>query len=66
METTARALSSRGLPQGNRSLSELWDDEVIDMKTSLRVNNTTHELSVNSRVTLLDALRDAFCLTGTT
>jgi len=28
------------------------------MKTSLRVNHTTHELSVDSRVTLLDVLRD--------
>jgi aerobic-type carbon monoxide dehydrogenase small subunit (CoxS/CutS family) len=35
------------------------------MKTSLRVNNTTHELSVDSRVTLLDALRDVLGLTGT-
>ena len=26
------------------------------MKTNIRVNNTTHELSVDSRVTLLDAL----------
>lgn len=36
------------------------------MKTSLRVNNTTHELSVDSRVTLLDVLRDVLGLTGTT
>jgi len=35
------------------------------MKTSLRVNNTTHELSVDSRVTLLDVLRDLLGLTGT-
>ena len=35
------------------------------MKTALRVNNTTHELSVDSRVTLLDALRDGLSLTGT-
>ena len=27
------------------------------MRTSLRVNDTTHELSVDSRLTLLDALR---------
>jgi len=41
--------------QENRSLSELRD-EVIDMKTNLRVNNTTHELSMDPRLTLLDAL----------
>jgi len=28
------------------------------MKTNIRVNSTTHELSLDSRVTLLDALRD--------
>jgi len=27
---------------------------MIDMKTTLRVNNTTHELSVDSRLTLLE------------
>jgi xanthine dehydrogenase YagT iron-sulfur-binding subunit len=35
------------------------------MRTTLRVNGTTHELSVDSRVTLLDALRDGLGLTGT-
>ncbi len=35
------------------------------MKTTLRVNNVTHELSVDERVTLLDALRDVLGLTGT-
>ncbi len=35
------------------------------MKTSLRVNNTTHELSVDSRVTSLDVLSDVLDLTGT-
>ncbi|PYS48783.1 MAG: hypothetical protein DMG13_24820 [Acidobacteria bacterium] len=35
------------------------------MKTNIRVNNTTHELSVDSRLTLLDALRDVPGLTGT-
>jgi xanthine dehydrogenase YagT iron-sulfur-binding subunit len=35
------------------------------MRTTLRVNGTTHEFSVDSRVTLLDALRDALGLTGT-
>src|SRR6185436_2450470 len=35
------------------------------MKTKIRVNDTAHELSVDSRVTLLDALRDVFGLTGT-
>src|SRR6185295_12793425 len=51
------------MPQGNRSLSELRDG-VIEMKTSLRVNHTNHELSLDSRVTLLDALRDVLGLTG--
>jgi len=35
------------------------------MKTTIRVNDTMHELSVDSRVTLLDALRDELGLTGT-
>ena len=35
------------------------------MKTNLRVNNTNHELSLDSRVTLLDALRVVLGLTGT-
>src|SRR5882672_8381105 len=35
------------------------------MKTNLRVNNTTHELSMDPRLTLLDALRDVLGLTGT-
>jgi len=35
------------------------------MKTSLRLNNMTHELSVDSRVTLQDVLRDLLGLTGT-
>ena len=38
---------------------------MIEMKASLRVNNTNHELSLDSRVTLLDALRDVLGLTGT-
>jgi xanthine dehydrogenase YagT iron-sulfur-binding subunit len=38
---------------------------VIDVKTNIRVNNTTHELSLDSRLTLLDALRDVLGLTGT-
>jgi xanthine dehydrogenase YagT iron-sulfur-binding subunit len=39
--------------------------ETVGVKTSLRVNDTTHELSVDSRVTLLDVLRDVLGLTGT-
>ena len=35
------------------------------MRTTLRVNNTTHELAADSRLTLLDALRDVLGLTGT-
>ena len=35
------------------------------MNTNIRVNNTTHELSVDSRLTLLDALRDVLGLFGT-
>jgi len=33
--------------------------------TNLRVNQTAHELSVGSSVTVLDALRDVLGLTGT-
>ena len=39
--------------------------ETVGVRTSLRVNDTTHELSVDSRLTLLDALRDVLGLTGT-
>ena len=35
------------------------------LKTNIRVNNTIHELALDSRVTLLDALRDVLGLTGT-
>ena len=35
------------------------------MATRLRVNGSNRELSADSRVTLLDALRDVFGLTGT-
>jgi xanthine dehydrogenase YagT iron-sulfur-binding subunit len=38
---------------------------VIEMNVNIRVNSTTHELSVDSRLTLLDALRDVLGLTGT-
>ena len=40
-------------------------DEVIDVKTNIRVNNTNHELALDPRLTLLDALRDVLGLTGT-
>jgi len=39
--------------------------ETVGVRTSLRVNDTTHELSVDARVTLLDVLRDVLGLTGT-
>ena len=35
------------------------------MKAHLAVNGTTHELTLDSRLTLLDALRDTLGLTGT-
>lgn len=35
------------------------------MTTTISVNNTIHELAVDSRLTLLDALRDVLGLTGT-
>ena len=35
------------------------------MKTNLLINNTIHHLSLDSRLTLLDALRDVLGLTGT-
>ena len=35
------------------------------MKTTLCVNNATHKLLLDSRLTLLDALRDVLGLTGT-
>jgi aerobic-type carbon monoxide dehydrogenase small subunit (CoxS/CutS family) len=39
--------------------------ESVGVRTSLRVNDTTHELSLDSRLTLLDALREVLGLTGT-
>ena len=39
--------------------------QVIAVRTTLHVNETTHELSMDPRVTLLDALRDVLGLTGT-
>jgi xanthine dehydrogenase YagT iron-sulfur-binding subunit len=38
---------------------------VMAVNTTLRVNGTLHELSVDPRLTLLDALRDVLGLTGT-
>jgi len=35
------------------------------LQISLHINGTTHALSVEPRVTLLDALRENLCLTGT-
>ena len=35
------------------------------MPTTLRVNDTVHDLALDSRVTLLDALREGLGLTGT-
>jgi xanthine dehydrogenase YagT iron-sulfur-binding subunit len=37
--------------------------EPVGMKVTLRVNDTAHELSVDPRLTLLDALRDVLGLT---
>ena len=39
--------------------------ETVGVRTRVRVNDTTHELSVDSRLTLLDAFRDVLGLTGT-
>src|SRR5262245_44330064 len=36
-----------------------------DMNVSFRVNGSTRELSIDSRVSLLDSLRDELGLTGT-
>ena len=46
-------------------MNSLRKMEVIDVKTRIRVNDTTHDLALDSRVTLLDALRDVLGLTGT-
>ncbi len=37
----------------------------MDLEITLRVNGTTHRLSVDTRTTLLDALRERLGLTGT-
>ena len=38
---------------------------MIDVNVTINVNNSSHELSIDPRVTLLDALRDELGLTGT-
>jgi len=38
---------------------------MIAVNTTLRVNGTTHELSIDSRLTLLDTVRDVLGLIGT-
>ena len=38
---------------------------MIDIENNIRVNNTTHTLSVDLRLALLDALRDVLGLPGT-
>jgi xanthine dehydrogenase YagT iron-sulfur-binding subunit len=43
----------------------LGPKEVIGVRIPLRINHRNHELSVDSRLTLLDALRDVLGLTGT-
>ena len=47
------------------SLQVLTVRETVGVRTTLRVNDTTHELSIDARVTLLDVLRDVLGLTGT-
>jgi len=41
------------------------DGAIARVNTVVRVNNATHQLSIDSRVTLLDALRDVLGLSGT-
>ena len=38
---------------------------MVAVNTTVRVNGRTHELSIDSRLTLLDTLRDVLGLTGT-
>jgi xanthine dehydrogenase YagT iron-sulfur-binding subunit len=40
------------------------DTDTMDLEITLRVNGTTHRLSVDTRTTLLDALRERLGLTG--
>jgi xanthine dehydrogenase YagT iron-sulfur-binding subunit len=46
-------------------MSTIHPPEMVGVTTSLRVNGTTRDLSLDSRLTLLDALRDVLGLTGT-
>jgi xanthine dehydrogenase YagT iron-sulfur-binding subunit len=50
----------------SRTSSEFrTNSEEIAVNTTFRVNDTTHALSIDPRLTLLDALRDVLALTGT-
>lgn len=52
-----------GLPDEHSS--PMPEMEVAGVSTRLQVNNSSHELSLDPRLTLLDALRDTLGLTGT-
>ena len=64
---TAGAGLSIGM-RSNAAVAEVGQDIEAPLETisvKLRVNNVVHELRLDSRVTLLDALRDHLQLTGT-
>jgi hypothetical protein len=39
--------------------------DAMNLKTTFRVNDTAHELSLDPRITLLDALRELLAATDT-
>jgi xanthine dehydrogenase YagT iron-sulfur-binding subunit len=58
-------LASVGLPSLERAAAENADTGAPVAKTRVRVNGVAHEFNLDTRVTLLDALREHLHLTGT-
>ena len=60
---TSKATAPAALPVGGRQVGE-GDPPTMDVAITLRVNGALHRVSVDTRTTLLDALRERLGLTG--
>jgi xanthine dehydrogenase YagT iron-sulfur-binding subunit len=54
-----------GTPPDASAPAQPWQDAPTNVAVTLRVNGSAEHLALDSRVTLLDALRDRLDLTGT-
>lgn len=62
----APRLEAEDLPQGRRPVSEIYDDLAPTLlQVELQVNGHTHALVIDSRTTVLDALREHLAMKGT-